>query len=276
MQVKTYASVSRLSNYFKPNILYKFKNSQIHVAKSLNNCREREDDFWQEIRTSMRYHFENLCCAIHYPPKIRCQAPKSQLTVPKNQVVRKSRCGKSSGRWVPAQLEVNQSPVLSAALARLTQRAGMARPSTSTDHGTFLWWVFHSLAHPLCRGELLWSLCVRSVWGTGASFPTRKEICERNFILVTKDSDRRKRNSPLKSEVISGYWDGGPENHPYALPRPWGHFRPIGKGGSLPYEVRQLATKFFMTSTFLLGMATLKAEKTSPRLFWLMLALKWK
>ena len=93
------------------------------------------------------------------------------------------------------------------------------------------------------------SLC--EFWGTGASFPTRKEICERIFLLVTKDSDRRKRNSPLKSEVISGYWDGGPRNHPYSVPSPWGRFRPIGKGGSLPYEVRQLATKFFMTSTFL-------------------------
>ena len=110
-------------------------------------------------------------------------------------------------------------------------------------------------------------------WGT---FPTRKEICERNFMLVKKDSDRRKRNSPLKSEVISGYWDGGPKNHPYSLPSPWGRCRLIGKGGSLPHEVRRSATKFFMTSTILIGMATLKAEKTSQRLFWLMLALKWR
>ena len=89
----------------------------------------------------------------------------------------------------------------------------------------------------------------------------------KKIILVTKDSDRRKTNSPLESDLISGYWDGGPKNHPYSFPSPWGRCRPIGKGGSLPHEVRQSATKIFMTSTFLIGMATLKDEKTSPRLF---------
>ena len=274
MQVKTYASVRRLSNYFKPNILYKFKNSQIHVAKSLNNCREREDDFWQEIRTSMRYHFENLCCAIHFPPKIRCRAPESQLTVPKIRWWGKSGAAKAAVGESPRSLN---KPVPSPQCC----------PSPSYPEGgdgTSIYqnrpWHVFMMSVPQFGTSVVpgWatviSLC--EFWGAGASFPTRKEICERNFILVTKESDRRKRNSPLKSEVISGYRDGGPKNHPYSFPSPWGRCRPIGKGGSLPYEVRQSATNLFMTSTFLLGMATLKAEKTSPRLFWLMLALKRK
>ena len=98
MQVKTNASV------VSSHIFWISLNSQIHIATSLNIYREREDDFWQEIRTSMRYHFENLCCAIHFPPKIRCRAPESQLTVPKIRWWGKSGAAKAAVGESPRSL----------------------------------------------------------------------------------------------------------------------------------------------------------------------------
>ena len=231
------------------------------MATSLNIYREREDDFWQESKTSMRYYFENICCcAFHYPPKIRCQVPKSQLTVPKkpggeeNQVRQKQRSVSPRPAWI--------KPVPS---PQCCPSPSYPEGGDGTSIYQYRPWHVFMMSVPQFGASVVpgWATVIplSEFWGT---FPTRKEICERNFMLVKKDSDRRKRNSPFKSEVISGYRDGGPKNHPYSFPSPWGRCRPIGKGGSLPYEVRQLATKFFITSTFLLGMATLKAEKTSP------------